>query len=199
MRDSLTRENARDFRQRYLGTYGFYTTTNKRLLVKMTEINERKVTFMDAQRNEFFAYADTKVEFEFIPVDRGFYNSQEDAVLLTRVPSRQWSRGISDNNTTVQKMGKGGLIPIQLSMDLLNGIFVGSPDMEMCLKQYLEGKRQTVALSKYFALSPDGLYFYEARVGTREGDTLTLQNDQVYQEVSDLIRRNSLPFTLIAQ
>lgn len=199
MRDSLTKENARDFHRRYTGTFGFFVGGNKRVLVHMAAATESEVTFMDKDNNQYLAYADSGVEFEFIPVNRGFYNTEKQLVYLQRIPARQWQRGISATNTAASVYDPKFRTPtgINLNLKLLDEIFVHPMPLTTALQQWREGGRSSVALSKHFALVGKRIQFYSEAVGHAEKNTLTVTNHVVSQELRDCVQRQNLGFEVI--
>ncbi len=198
MRDTLTTNNFRDFRQRYEGTIGFFHNDLRKILVRMTSVSDRKASFEDSKGNEFFAYTDSGVEFEFIPVDKGFYNTFAGAVLLQRVPERQWHRGISPTNTQAAFLYKDTFLPKAVDIDLISDIFEDAVSIDKAMGDFLSGKLPSLALSKHFAVTNNNFYFYNKVVGTvSKTREIKLSSNAIEQEVQDLLRRKEYPFTLV--
>jgi hypothetical protein len=201
MLDTLTSANHTDFRQRYLGTYGWFHTGGRKLLVYVNEVSDREVVFSDRQGTSYNVFRDSGLEFEFIPVDRGWFNTVNGAVYLARVPARQWHRGICKSNTQIYTPTKeGSFTATGVGIRILSEIFENKVTVKDALDKYVVGSN-SVALSKHFAITPAAKFaFYDQLVGTvdhKEGKfTLTLTDNLIHQEVSDLIRRNNYPITL---
>lgn len=105
MFEKFMSSNARDFAQRYTGTYGVFTSKGKRTLVKLTEIDVAKgvVSFIDRDDNQFFLNqnAEDDTGFEFISPKSSWHNTYNGAMLVRRVAQRQYLRGICDRNTLI--------------------------------------------------------------------------------------------------
>lgn len=197
MKDSLTRHNSRDFRQRYEGTYGFYhTMSGLKLLVYVSSVTERQATFRDLQGKEYFTYADSGETFEFIPVNRGYYNGVKDTYFLARVPARQWQRGISSGNTMGSVFYKGALCASDLNFEFLYKALVETTTNTEAWAQYLNKQREAIALSRHFAITRNQFYFYHNPVGQIEGTKIILKTPSIQQEVNDVVRRNKFNFTV---
>lgn len=195
MRDSMTRANAADFRQRYNNTYGFFLNKGERNLVYLEHINNSEVTFTDVNGGKYCAYIDSGVEFEFIPVDHGFYNTVKGVRYMYRVPARQWHRGISDHNTALRSMSAHGPIDVlELDLQALHEIFVKGMDIGEAHSKWLEKESKQVALTKHFAVAGNGVWFYGSKVGefNDEDFSIKLTNPIVAQELQDCLNRHGL-------
>ena len=193
MKDSLTSNNHHDFRARYQSTFGYYVDpdTGKRLPVFVANCNQYRVTFNDIDGRELHVKVDSGIEFEFIPVDRGFFQVDEEVYYLERVPARQWKRGICNENTRPYSLTDA------LHSCLANYLHIISKMYPInCSTAWRSSKEgYPVALSKHFAISAANvLYFYNKEIGTVDHttDTIKLNNDMLLQEVTDLFRRNNL-------
>lgn len=193
MLDSLTSENHRDFAQRYSGTFGWFLGDNgKKTLVAVGETNSQQVQFADVKGAPYFANADAGVQFEFIPVDRGFFNAKDTTYLLERVPQRQWHRGIHTANTRSYVPAGGMWVQARLNIKMLSDIFVDGVSLQTRLKEFVSGECDTVALSKHFAVTNGVVYFYSRKIGNYKDKVITLDSDLVKQEVCDVLRRNNI-------
>lgn len=199
MLDSLTSYNAADFRQRYQGTFGLYPTSKGKILVLVRKVDSKRVMFTDAENTEYFANVDAGVSFEFLPVARGWHNGKKGAVMLQRVPARQWQRGISESNTVAllpPEHNKGGLKLVSPSFDTLDCVVNPYP-LPYAINEKLTKTRDSVAISKHFCLSGDSLYFFDKIIGSCEGSSIHVTYSPIIQELSDTIRRSSLPFNIV--
>lgn len=201
MIDTPTHANISDFKQRYQGVLGWLNPdkpTEKRA-VYVASVGPSKVVFRDSSGNDFYANVDAGVQFEFIPTQKAWYNTDRNVFLVQRVPARQWKRGICEDNTQINEVFKGTLFhgPLELSWrEAIFKIMTDTIDYEKATAKYLKGDRDSVALSKHFAMSGNSLYFYNIEVGKLDKTRITLSLPMVQQELSDLIRRNSLPFAM---
>jgi hypothetical protein len=109
MFEKFTSVDAGDFRQRYQGTYGYFVNEGRRTLTRLDKIHAdgraSTVEFVDRDGLSYLLKPDTDKEgrgFEFLPPKSAFFNTEEgEPLLVSRVPARQYLRGICDRNTTV--------------------------------------------------------------------------------------------------
>lgn len=193
MLDTLTTANHQDFARRYGGTFGWFVSPNgKKILVSVGEASAAQVNFTDVRGSMYYAISNSGVQFEFIPVDRGFFNGKHGTFLLMRVPARQWHRGIHPNNTQVMIPQGDQWTRGRVDILTLHNIFVDGVPLKVRLEEFLAGKQDSVALSKHFAINMNKLYFYNRVIGTYANKVLTLDDDLVKQEIMDVLRRNNI-------
>lgn len=189
MLDSLTSNNWRDFRQRYVGTYGFFPTeSGKKILVKVADAGQQQTTFIDKDHVIYHTYANKGTLLEFIQVERGWYNTPEGAVLLSRIPARQWQRGISDANTAMF-VCKNTIIKRGLDFTTLDNIFSHPISLQDALVNRHTKKVVSVALNKRFAVSgSDTLYLYQRIVGqfSIKNQSIEIHDPLFKQEIQDM-------------
>ncbi len=187
MLDTYTSGNERDFGARYAETFGWLITGDTRRFVHISHTDHSAVYFTQGGKLEYNARIDAGVQFEFIPVDRGWYNtSTGDVVYLVRVPARQWKRGISQNNTQIRMCD--GLFQLPVDYPTLLSVF----SKEHKQHSYIPGKR--CALSKHFAInSVNQVFFYNQVIGALEKDIIVLNDTLVATELTDTINRQGYP------
>ena len=151
---------------------------------------EYSTTFTDVDGYGFSVNADAGVEFEFIPVDRGFYNTEDDTFFLYRVPARQWLRGISETNTVAQYFHGSDLSSEIVDIHLLHKVFVQGIDVHTAFKKWRNLSQHAVGLSKQFAIAGTTVYFFNKEIGKVKDGCIILDNNIVAQELQDVIRRN---------
>lgn len=186
MLDTLTSENYRDFSPRYSHTYGWLQQEGTKQLVYIRRVTDDRVYFTNQTNMEYHAKINSGVMFEFIPVDHGWFNGQDGvAYFLSRMPSRQWKRGISDSNTSM--VSSTNMRAMEITYNGLANIFnVGFES-----RNYPKLFSGVGALSKHFAIAQTGrLYMYDRWIGTYKDGVITLFSDLVKQELTDLINRN---------
>lgn len=191
MKDSLTSQNYRDFRQRYENTFGnFCTKEGKTLMVMLTSVGEDRVTFKDSRGVEYYAYVDSGVPFEFYPVERRLANNKDSVIFSSRKPARMWQRGVCSSNTEIKDVVTGK----QLAVNFFNLKTLYNPivDYQKAYTEYVEGNRMAAALSDKFYVSKDGAYLYNMRIGDFENGTAKIV-PLFKQEFGDLITRNNFP------
>lgn len=208
MFEKFTTADARDFRQRYQGSYGFFRNGERRHLVKLTNINHEydppRVIFIDKDRIEYTLHADTDrddVGFEFLPPRSSWKNTWEfGAVLGCRLARRQWIRGLHDSNTTF-------VIPriktIPVDFPILIELFLKPPPSFMeaytRMTELLKTKnvRSYAAINDSFALDwESNLYCYDRLIGTYKVDAgnfiVTLKESMFFTEVCDAFHRQNV-------
>lgn len=193
MIDTPTLQNADDWRQRYSRTYGWFKPTEgSKKLVYIKDTGPR-VVFSTPDGNEFFANLNQGVEFEFLPITRGwFYTRNGGANLLQRVPAKQYARGITKANTMVSRLKTDGTIGTDGTIDftLLEDVFVSPPKYSW--EQFFAGVSSCFIPSKFFLISRYGpVYMYDTFIGRwgRENNLIKLESPLFQQELSDALRR----------
>jgi hypothetical protein len=190
MLDTLTSRNHQDFRQRYQGTFGWFQTPppERKIFVQVTDVSSDQVTFTDSKNIPYIVYRDSGYVFEFLPVMKGWFNTKNNLMYLSRIPARQWHRGISSGNTTVEIFNEGRNIAVPCNMASLSQVF------EQAISVEDAAKRHNFALSRYFAIAGDSLWFQNQRVGAVVEKQIVLWNKIIEQELKDTIKR--LPDTI---
>jgi hypothetical protein len=193
MKEEVTRQGSRDFRQRYEGTYGFYTTEEgSKLLVVIDSVNEEEVKFRDSKRLSYTALSDRGLSFEFLSPVKRLFAIGDMVYLIERRPARQFQRGVSANNTRIYKLDT--MAPVPINFNNLAAAF--DEDTEVRYKLQLvrmeKGLRKTLLLSDMLAFVNGSVYLYKDVIGR-----LDLANKKVVlsknmgmfrQEVLDAIR-----------
>jgi len=201
MLDSPKIDTIADFKQRYLGAYGFLLNEDdhtKKTLIHIQSIDNTRVSFASLSGEGYYAVVDSGAMFEFLPVTRGWFWSPalKVPVLFTRVPARQYTRGITKSNTSVTFASSGGdtLMACGLTLPLLADVFVHKA--QMSLNDFISGKSNQYILNRFFLLHRKFLYFYGKPIGTWDEKTLTigLPSELVLQELQDIIKRKALPY-----
>jgi hypothetical protein len=204
MKDSLTSLNREDFRQRYRGSFGFlHTETQDRRLVYIQEVANNQVVFKTSSRGmDYYANCDAGVVFEFLPVQRSWYNLGDKPGLLFRVPARQYCRGISKSNTSFSVVHPevAMLQPSTLTLEVLARVFsvdkFAHEPREVLLERFVNKESWFFVLSRAFCMAHGTLFFFADAVGKYAGTEITLNNPVIRQELLDAIKRNNLPFTV---
>ena len=191
MLDTLTHENFRDFTARYRGTYGWLIDENKaKTFVYISNVTEDEVTFTTMEGGRYYAYVDKEVMFEFLPVQRGWFNGKSgNKYFLTRRPARQWHRGICSANTTISMYND--VIRKVMAVDFHNSVMGDIFNKNSNMNQYSLGNNSL--LSKHFAVFDTNLYFYDRHVGEYKNNVIKLHEEATFlkQELMDLAKRNS--------
>lgn len=196
MIEEFTRRGANDFNRRYTGTFGhFLKEDGSKIMVMVEEVGEDSVRFSDKARNPYTANADRGNRFEFLPVEQGLYDLNNDLVYVSRRPARQWKRGICVDNTRLYSHLHA--TELGVTHPRLDAMFGAKPKdyFQKTLKDYCEGKRHGIALSQQFGCWAERLYIYSRCVGTVDRNNGVIQVEKMFsQELKDLVRDKELPF-----
>jgi hypothetical protein len=189
VREEFKGESWRDFQQRYQGTYGWYEKpSGGKLLVSLIEVDEHACKFMNADGGVFTALSDKGNAFQFIPVMRGIYRTQQGLVYCRRVPAKQYKRGIAQGNTHVERLP--GQAPLKISFDLVADMFGG--DFPNEVDQFKSGQSADVVFNNAFAFSGPYIWLYNNIIGIRSNKKLQLHSTLFKQEIEDVLASNGL-------
>ncbi len=189
MKEEFKGAGASDFKQRYQGTYGWYVKSDKSLhLVKLSSIGERACTGVDAAGMEYRFVADAGNEFSFLPVEKGLYLVDDEVILVTRKPARQWKRGLCSENTVFTNLSTGR----NQAVDFRTVASIFTKDVKA--PEYKAGT--DIVFRNYAAFVKDKVYVLELEVGTIKDKVITMSNGYFTQELSDIIRDFKLPLTI---
>jgi hypothetical protein len=180
MIETFTSENSGDFQARYAETFGWLHRTDRKQFINLESVIEDKVSFSIGTHHKYSVNINSGINFEFIPVDRGWFNTTNgEVVYLQRRPARQWKRGISESNTEIYDAYRSR---VDLTFARLSSIFENPNKWGI--------KPSQCAISKQFAMLPDGtVYFYLHCVGRWVDNTIILDNSIVEQELRDQLTR----------
>lgn len=207
MFEKFTLAGASDFRQRYNGTFGYFTRQGKRMLTQLRTVHSDGrspcVEFIDKDDVEYKLMPDSQDEttgFEFLPPKSAWYNTDNAVPLLvTRIASKQYLRGICDRNTRVRDIHQKNQ-PINFAT--LGRIFDSkiTPREAFEIMKDSKEKASGIAISPQFAVMPAGhIYCFEQVIGNTtysvESDQFRVnlsQKDLWIQEVTDAFRRSKI-------
>lgn len=203
MFEKFTSLGSADFKQRYIGTYGFFKEGEKKTLVQIMSINRDGVHFIDRNKSTYYLKpdSDSDVGFEFIPPKSSYYNiAGGDPVLITRLPARQYSRGVCDKNTRIKGLNLGAQ---EVGFPSLAAIFESKETVQSALSA---GCKQGLgfAVSPQFAVSfkSKSLLCFDHSIGSVEYDRdlfkINLDQPDVWgTEIRDAFARNNLKVELV--
>lgn len=176
MFEKFTSAGGGDFRQRYLGTFGFYRDGAQRVLSKLTEINiehtSPHVVFTNKDGDKFVLRADSKRDdrgFEFLPPKNVWSNTAEGIPLLVqRVPARQYQRGICDRNTRIEDFSGNTQ---EINFEVLDKLYATPIGVAEAFAAFKKNVRNDVnvglAVSSQFAVSEahNSIKCFNIRIG----------------------------------
>lgn len=191
MKDTYTSHNARDFRQRYVGTFGRYKRSDGTYItVSIDEISDQEVYFKDPNGVSLSARVDAGVEFEFYPLERRLTDYNGQVIYSARRPERQWSRGVCDGNTLIVNLSKS-TAAIRVDHKIVDAIYNSEQNYRQTYADFLKGARSSFLLSSRFAVVGSRLYLYNKSFGTYSDKTITV--DPLFaQEVKDALARSGI-------
>ena len=189
MLESFQSRNAKDFRQRYNASWGYYTIegSKKRILVQMIAVGEERADFIDEGGVAYHAWADQGVEFEFIPVQKKLFVHNDKLLFVRRNPSRMWSRGVNTQNTLISEVKYGSRV--YLSFEVIRAAFEAPP-------AEINREKPAYILSDAFGVQDNVLYVYNEKLGKIKGSTIKLDNNLFRQEILDLVFKHNLNLTV---
>lgn len=198
MFEKFLSQNQESFRQRYEGTYGFYSDGRKRLLVKLAEISTAQCAFVDADGVSYRVRPDhpDKVGFEFLPPKSAWYNTEQwGAVYTQRLAQRQFQRGITSKNVELLQLAGGDLHPRRLDFHSLSAIYEHNVDPKTAFKGYASGRVPSIAISSQFAIDllAEQIRVLKEPIGSckwdkKTGFTFKLTEPQLWRtEITDAI------------
>lgn len=207
MFEKFTSADAGDFRQRYQGTFGYFTYKGKRTLTRLDRINSdgrsSYVEFSDREGLKYLLHPDAEDDntgFEFLPPKSSYYNTTDGVPLLVgRVPARQYLRGICDKNTSVTDLNSN---VYGVDFDTLVKLFetnIAKPVDALSLGLISKNEARGVAISPQFAVGfatgvlkcfsqPIGMADYDNGVFKVKLDSMELWG----QEIKDAFARANL-------
>jgi len=193
--EEFTSGGARDFRQRYLGVYGYYPLpSGEKILVYLSTITERETKFVDAAGVEYTAKVDQGVFFQFVPIEKRLFTMDNTLILAERRPARQYSRGMSDNNTAFLDVGYSD--PINVNARSItaytNPVYVTKLNADAAVQ----------LLSPMFGIRYHLVYLYNRDIGViiynkDKPPTIKVRDDMFYQELVDVVRERKIEVEVV--
>jgi hypothetical protein len=187
LKEEFTGFGAGDFRRRYNGSWGWYTipSNKKRLLVLMELVNDDQARFSDQKGNQYVAFADQGVEFEFIPVSKKLFLYNGSMMLQSRIPAHMWSRGVNVQNTRYTNVYTGS--STRPSFDLI----VAGLEPE----SYKEHAGMHL-LNNVFGVVGRHVFVYDKLIGQLDTNCISLNDNLFVQELSDLVKKLGLNWSV---
>jgi len=189
MKDTFTSDNRRDFHQRYNHCFAwFIPDSGDKRLVYITRVNEDNVRFTTEEGMDYTAYADQGITWEFTQLERGWYaSSNGQAHYVSRIPQKQYSRGISNANTSAYTLADRILRNVDVSFNVVKDVCSSLSSTE----------DNIVVLSKHFAMNTKDVYMYDKIVGSRKKNIITMINPVFQQEMIDAVKRSGKQYEVV--
>jgi hypothetical protein len=191
-------ENWRDIQRYYGGTYLKFTETGERLY-RIDNVTPSTITGVDEDEKDFVLYLDDAAPYHvaYVLPHRAVFQHKNEAYLLQRIPQRQYSRGLSAENTRIIPVMGGDAQTIGFT---LLKAFVNK-QRYFTLRQALfdKGKEKSVALTS--RLSFDKLRQYvlvdTIRIGQFDRERSVLQVHPLFNnEVKELVAADPFQVTI---
>lgn len=147
---------------------------------------------------QFYLYPEADAhapDVEFILPKKSFFNADEGAYLLQRIPARQYRRGICADNTIIQLLHSGGgFINAGVDMSLLNK-YIQKP----CFYPFAE-RAVSYAVSRRMAVAVTGhIYVDYMDIGTINYETGVINVLPMFHaEVEGVLKQHSQHMLMLA-
>lgn len=185
MHDTYTSRNAEDFRQRYIGCFGWFIPESKKEIpVYLDRIKENTLFFTGLDGVPYHTYVDSGVQFKFASMRKAIYSGLDGKVYyLQRQPARQWRRGICQGNTSMYLLTDSGAMDVAIDLESMSNIL------------NCEVKNSNV-LSEQFAVVAESVYLYNIVIGYCRLGTIKLKKgyEMFTQDILDAVRDSKLNF-----
>jgi hypothetical protein len=158
----FTTGNWDDINRYYKSTYVKFTEMGDKLFY-IRHVNPTSVTGCDEDGTEFELYLDDEhpYEVDYVLPNKSFFQHHKRAVLLQRVPAKQYQRGISVNNVRLTSLAKtGGLSTLDIGFEILKSFVTKQTYLSLETAVKNTGRYVPVALSPRMAYVPDASYIY---------------------------------------
>lgn len=150
----------------------------KKVPIYVREITEKKelsVFYLGQREKEIIPLS--SIDLDFKPVSLGMCNHGGHAYYLSRIPSRQWSQGLTPENINIrfldnQELSNECQSLIKLNNKSIHSCILGEyPSMEKCITAVEKPGVSEMAFSREFALNKNlSLYYRGDKVGMIDSD-----------------------------
>jgi hypothetical protein len=156
-------------------------------------IKGKRLEGTDAVPYEFCLYSEDEVappEIEFILPRKSFFNGMNGALMLFRIPARQYKRGVcTDNTAIVQLQTDGSFEPYPLTINTLTE-YVG----KQAYLRFEAHKLPSYAVTRRIAVAANGHVFMDrVKIGTVDytAKTIKLGRDLFVPEIQKALRQHA--------
>lgn len=203
MFEKFTSVDARDFATRYQGTFGFFYREGKKKFLSRLEVVDHAVRFVDVRGIPYELLPDSVDDtgFEFLPPKAGYTNTDAGAMLVQRKAQKQFSRGISDKNTTLFLLNSKSHEHVPVNFKNLSKVYENNVLSQVAWTQFINKEVPSMALGQQFAMNPSYLYVLDVNIGkvlslTHNSVIIELTNELFKTEIRDNFR-NIAQVTLV--
>lgn len=156
MIDNLSNHEESDFLRRYQDTYGWMIKGDTKTLIQVRNIDEGMLTLRDANLEYInIPVDDDGPDFEFLSVEKKLFAYRNSIYLASRVPARQWRRGVCESNTRIQLVG--GRAQLDVDHATVTAMFAPATYPKQVPCGWL--------LSHQMAIVESRIYLYDIQIG----------------------------------
>lgn len=200
MLEEFTTNNARDFKQRYQGSFGTFLAESGKVLVRIDGVSDARVDFVGAKGEPYFVRPDSGYNFEFLPGTKKVFEhpNDNDLLLVTRIPARQWHRGIHRDNTRFLSLLGNGNYPVDFPL-LESMVKEPRKPLDVRLKQYMSGGSNYAQINSMFSFVDRNVLVYDQRIGriNPADGKITLSSALLRAELIDALQPSTLDFKVV--
>jgi len=185
----LVSSNASDIQKYYEGSYVKLREMGDRVFL-IHKVNKEGVFFQDSDNMEgvIHLHDSSPYNLDMVLPNKALYQMGQYCYSLARIPARQYSRGITQQNCQIMKLTSEGWGKVPLSFVVLQGYM--SKPMYRPLAEVVETCKHSEALTDRFAYQAQGkkIWCDNRVVGTINKDLKTVACDKLLErEVLKLI------------
>lgn len=113
----FTTSSAQDIDKYFRGSYVKFKEFDDRLFL-IKDVSGRTVTGVDQDDQEFTLYLSNQhpYEVDYILPNRAVFQYKDKAVMLQRIPARQYKRGLCSDNTQILSLETGERLPVSFAV-----------------------------------------------------------------------------------
>lgn len=149
---------------------------------------------------ELYLWEDQPYEVDYVLPHKSFFQYAKRAVLLERIPAKQYQRGLSSGNTKLRALGRDGTTTnLDLSFDTLGAFVEKQPWMSLTDAVANKVKNYSVVLSPRMAYIPftNTIYVDMLAVATvnKKAKTVYINHPIFKPEIAELVKGTE--FTIV--
>lgn len=195
-------ENYDDIRKYYLGTYIKLKEFGD-LLFRIDRVERTSVSGQVEDGREFILYMnqDDPYEIDYVLPHKSYFQLNEDACQLYRIPARQYRRGLCVDNTRVARVSAGGKQESlgDLDFDILKAFVSKQPFVPLSKAVSKEcASLRSVVLTPRMAYhrATKSLYIDFTNVASVEGNIIKMKHPIFKAEVQNFLNKTSDSFVV---
>lgn len=162
--------NYEDINRYYRNTYVKFKETGD-VLYYIRTVHRELVRGTDETGTEFELWLSDEhpYEVDYILPNKSYFQYKKRACSLTRIPARQYQRGLSTGNTRIHSLSRtGGVNALELDFDLLKSFVSKQQFLKIDKAAINKAEDYSIALSSRFAYLPDTKHIFADNVVVAE-------------------------------